>query len=95
MRKIENENGYIFFDADDMNSDDLVIEKVEAYEKRKGTGTQLVKQVIQIAQEEDKGLTLCAYPQDDSIELSALVKFYEKLGFSVEYDDGSEVLMRY
>lgn len=95
MRKIENENGYILFDIDDMNEDDLVIEKVEAYEKRKGTGTLLVKQVIQIAQKEGKGLTLCAYPQDDSIELSDLVKFYEKLGFSVEYDDGSEVLMRY
>lgn len=92
---IENENGYIHYSQDDMNEDDLVIEMVEVYTKRKGTGSQLVKQVIQIAQKEKKGLALCAYPQDDSIDLKNLVEFYEKLGFSIDYNDGSEVLMRY
>ena len=92
---IENENGFIRYAQDDMNEDDLIIEMVEVYQKRKGTGSQLVKQVMQIAQKERKGLTLCAYPQDESIDLKNLVKFYENLGFSIEYDDGSEVLMRY
>lgn len=95
MKKIEVENGYIEYDTDDMNENELVITKVEVYEKRKGTGSELVKKVIKIAQEEGKELTLCAYPQDDSISLKDLIKFYENLGFSVEYDDGSEALMRY
>lgn len=54
---IENENGYIRYTQDDMNEDDLIIEMVEVYQKRKGTGSQLVKQVMQIAQKERKGLT--------------------------------------
>lgn len=49
---IENENGYIRYAQDDMNEDDLIIEMVEVYQKRKGTGSQLVKQVMQIAQKE-------------------------------------------
>lgn len=93
--KIEVENGYIKYSQDDMNENELVIEMVEVLNKRKGTGTELVKKVIDIANKEGKELTLCAYPQDESISLEDLIEFYEKLGFFIEYDDGTEVLMRY
>ncbi len=92
---INNENGYINYSVDDMHEDEFVIDKVEAFVKRKGTGSALVNEVIKIAEEEGKALTLCAYPQDDSIELEDLVEFYKNLGFEIEYDEGSCVLMRY
>lgn len=91
---IKNENGFIKYSTDDMNENELVIDNVEVIEKRQGTGTELVNQLIEIARNENKELTLCAYPQDDSISLDDLVRFYENLGFEIEYDDGDEVLMR-
>ena len=91
--RIENENGYITYSIDDMNDEELVIDNIEVIEKRKGTGTKLVQQVIEIANKQNKKLTLCAYPQNNSITLSQLVNFYEKLGFNTEYDTGSAVLM--
>lgn len=94
--KLEIKNGYIEYSIDDMNDEELVIDLVEVVEKRKGTGSKLVNEVIKYAKQNNyKAVTLCAYPQDNTIELKDLVRFYEKLGFDVEYDDGSEVLMKY
>lgn len=93
--KIENENGYICYSVDDMDENGLVIDCVEAYAKRRGTGSLLVDKVIEIARNENKKLGLCAYPQDDSVTLAELIKFYENLGFSVDYNDGEEALMSY
>lgn len=93
--RIEVENGYAIITEDDMNEDELVLDMVEAYEKRQGTGRQLVEMAIDYANEQNKALTLCAYPQDDSIDLDTLVSFYEAIGFEIEYDDDSAVLMRY
>lgn len=90
---ITKENGYARVSEDDMNEDELVLDIVEVKEKRKGTGSELVKECIKYAESEGKKLTLCAYPQDDSIDLESLVNFYKKLGFSTDYDDGEEVLM--
>lgn len=86
------ENGFVNYSVED---DEIVIDNIEVIEKRKGTGSELVKKVIEIAEEMGKNIGLCAYPQDDSIELCDLVYFYEKLGFDVDYDDGNEVLMSY
>lgn len=93
MKRFELKNGYAVVSVDDMNEDELVLDIVEVKEKRQGTGTELVNMVIEYAREQGKTLTLCAYPQDDSIELEDLVSFYEELGFGVDYDDGAEVLM--
>lgn len=93
--KIENANGYIIYSADDMDENEIVIDHVEAYAKRRGTGSLLVSKVIEIAQNEHKKLSLCAYPQDESITLEELISFYVKLGFSVDYDNGEEALMSY
>lgn len=96
MKKIEMENGYIEYSEDDMNEKELVIELVEVKEKRKGTGSMLVKKVIEYAKQNDyEAVTLCAYPEDDSVELNGLIEFFESLGLDIEYDDGSEALMRY
>lgn len=92
MKTIEIENGKLEYSYED---DVIILDLVEVIEKRKGTGRQLVQMLIAIAEEEGKDIELCAYPQDDSIELADLVYFYEDLGFSVEYDTGSEVLMKY
>lgn len=93
--KIENENGFINYSIDDLNEDEMVIDLIQVKDKRKGTGTELVKKVIQEAKSKDKTLTLFAYPQDDSIELSDLIGFYEKLGFEVDYDTGDGAFMKY
>ncbi|MBP3801064.1 MAG: GNAT family N-acetyltransferase [Clostridia bacterium] len=93
--EIKVANGYIRYSVDDMNENELVIDKVEVIKKKQGTGTELVNMVIEIAEKDNKALTLCAYPQDDSIDLESLISFYEKLGFCVEYNDGSSALMRY
>lgn len=94
--KLEKEYGFIKYDVDDMNENEIIIELVEVTEKRKGYGTQLVKEVLNIARREGKkAVTLCAYPQDDSITLDQLVNFYEHIGFEVEYDDGESVIMRH
>ena len=93
--KIENANGYIIYSADDLNENWLVIDYVKAYTKRRGTGSLLVEKVIEIAQNENKKLSLCAYPDDKSITLEGLINFYEKLGFAVDYDNGEQALMSY
>lgn len=89
---IKHENGFINYTIED---DEIIIDVVEVIEKRKGTGSELVKMVIEIAEEMGKNIGICAYPQDDSIELCDLVRFYEKLGFEIDYDTGNEVLMTY
>lgn len=94
-RRIEVDNGYIIFSDSITEENTIEIEEVSVKEKRKGTGSELVRKVIEIAQEEGKGLTLCAHPLDDSISTENLVEFYEKLGFTIDYDDGIIYLMKY
>jgi len=90
---IELENGYVKIDQD-INSNDLVLDMVEVKNKRQGTGTKLVKMAMKYARDNGKRLTLCAYPQDDSIDLESLVDFFERLGFDIDEDDGEAVTMR-
>lgn len=93
--KIEKTNGYIEYSISDMDDNELVIDMVETYERGKGTATKLINEVIEIARENEQELTLCAYPQDETITLEDLVAIYKHLGFVVEYDCGEEVLMKY
>lgn len=93
--KIENENGYIKYSVSYMDENEIVIDMVETYERGKGTATKLIKEVIDIAAKEGKELTLCAYPQDDTIDLDTLVAIYEHLGFVSDYSDGQTTLMHY
>ena len=94
-RKIELDNGYIIFSKSDMDENEIIIEKLEVKEKRKGTGTELINKVIDIAIEEGKSISLCAHPLDDSITLDNLILFYESLGFLLDWDDGNVALMKY
>lgn len=93
--KHEIKNGYIEIEQDELEENELVITMVYANEKRKGTGTELVKWAIEYAREQGKELTLCACPQDDSIELDDLIEFYAGLGFNEEYRQSDCALMRY
>lgn len=80
---------------DDMEEDELVLDIVEATAKRRGTGTRLVELAKKWSEKHSKVLTLCCYPQDDSIEYTDLIEFYSRLGFDTEYKDDEYALMRY
>lgn len=84
--EIKVENGYIRYSVEE---GEIVIDSVEVFSKRQGTGKMLVNKVKKIAQSEGKPCTLAAYPQDDSISKADLCAFYESLGFECEYR-GSE-----
>ena len=92
MNIIENENGKLEYSYE---YDVIILDLVEVNEKRKGTGSVLVQMLISIAEEEQKNIELCAYPQDDSIDLAELINFYNNLGFTVDYNTGTEALMIY
>ena len=79
----KTEKGYIRYDYDDIE-DAVVIEDLEAYEKRKGVGSELVRMAIDYAVEIGKNVSICARPLDDSISLEDLITFYENLGFDQE-----------
>lgn len=93
--KITKENGYIKYSIDDMDENTLVIDMVETYKRGQGTATELINEVIKIAEEENKNLELCAYPQDETITLEELVAIYEHLGFVEDYNNNEEALMHY
>ena len=93
--KIKDKNGFLIYSRDDMEKDTYVIEMIEAFEKRKGTGTKLINQMKKIANNKGKKISLCAYPQDESISLENLISFYENLDFNIVYDDGSAAIMEY
>jgi hypothetical protein len=75
---IRNDNGKLRYSIED---NEIVLELVEVKEKRKGTGTELINQLKEIAAEHQLPITLCAYPEDDSITQDQLNSFYEGLGF--------------
>lgn len=80
--EIKKDNGYITYSVEE---DEVIIDMVEVYEKRQGTGKALVEEVKKIAAELDRPVTLAAYPQDNSISKDDLCKFYEKCGFECDY----------
>lgn len=92
MNILEHKNGKLEYSYD---NDVIILDLVEVNEKRKGTGSVLVQMLISIAEEEQKNIELCAYPQDNSINLTDLIEFYERLGFTVDYNTGTEALMTY
>ena len=92
--KHEIKNGYIELSKDCCDNGAYEIDMVQVNEKRKGTGTKLMQWAIKWATKKDVNLTLCACPQDDSIELEDLVKFYESFGFEETYRQSDCVLMK-
>lgn len=92
MNVIKNKNGKLEYSYED---NVIILDLVEVKEKRKGTGSTLVQMLISIAEDEQKNIELCAYPQDDSIDLADLIDFYESLGFTLDYSTGTEALMTY
>ena len=100
LGKYETENGYIIIGVDECDNETLVIEDLEAYEKKKGTGKQLVKMAVDFAETEGKRLSLCAHPtydegQEGFISFSDLVEFYENNGFCVDCVMGDCAIMYY
>lgn len=93
MKRVLND-GYIQFHYDE-DDDEVIIDMIEVKTKRRGTGTALIQFAKDYASKKGKDLTLCAYPQEEGLELEDLVNFYEKNGFTTEWSDDSEALMRY
>ena len=94
--EIRVDNGYIKYTIED---DEVIIDMVEVYEKRQGTGRILVEKVLDIARDEEKDCTLACFPQDDAISKSDLCMFYESLGFECDYrgskDEADLYIYRY
>ena len=94
-KEIKVENGYLLYSDSEYEKNTIEIEEIEVKEKRKGTGSELVNRLKDIALKEGKNITLCASPLDDSISIEDLVEFYEKLGFSIDFTDGNVYIMKY
>lgn len=58
---------------------------VDKSSRRQGTGTALLKQVCQDADDDNLMLCLVAMPIDDGMTLTTLVAWYEKQGFRRTY----------
>jgi hypothetical protein len=89
MKTITLGESFIEYSIDE-NTEEMIIENIKSYNK--GDGTKLVNMVLDIYNSEysDYELTLYAYPQDDTITLDNLVKFWEKMGFEKETEQGGE-----
>lgn len=84
MPQIKVENGYINYTIEE---DEVTIDLVKVFEPRQGTGKQLVKQVLDISYELELPCGLYAEPQDDTISLQDLQKFYYSCGFDLDPND--------
>jgi hypothetical protein len=82
--KIEIEKGYALYSIEE---DEIIIDMVFAEVKNKGIGSKLISLLKQISIDNKLPLTLCSYPQDNSISQEDLNSFYFKNGFSLHPDD--------
>lgn len=74
---------------------ELIIEHVEANNKRMGIGTKLIQLVKREAIKQGLPIALCAYPVNADIDLIQLVGFYKSNGFTETFSDGLLSLMEW
>lgn len=84
MERIVKENGYLLYTV---NEDEIVLEDIKVYEKRKGTGKKMIEELKELAIELQLPIGLYSYPQDDTIEQDRLNDFYYSCGFDLDPDD--------
>ena len=65
----------------------LQITLLNSVNKREGTGTNLVKAIIEYANKINKDIIVYAVPRGPFIGISQLIKFYKDLGFEKEECD--------
>lgn len=90
--RISVENGYIDYSIE---ADEVIVDNIKVSKQRKGTGTFLIKEVVEIARDLGKQVSLYSYPQDDTISQSELNDFYISLGFELSTDDVDERMFVY
>lgn len=85
MAKIKIKNSFLVYSEE---QDEIILDLlyVDPAERRQGIGTQLVQKLQQLSQIAGKPITLYAEPQENNISKADLIAFYEKLGFSQDYN---------
>lgn len=86
---LKNKNGELTFSID-KEANEFIIEDLEAYQKRQGTGTALLKYAEMLADKKGLDVSFAAEPQDSSISKADLWDFYEKNG----YDNTSGLMFK-
>ena len=79
MAQIKLDNGSLVWYIED----EIIIDLIEVKHKRCGTGRILISELKDIAIQKGLPISLCSYPQDDSITQSDLDNFYLNNGFVV------------
>ena len=82
--RVELDNGFALLT---INEDEVIIDNIEVFQKRKGTGKKLIEMIKNIAYDLSLPITLYAYPQDDSISNEDLRTFYYSCNFELHCDD--------
>jgi hypothetical protein len=82
--KIEDSNGYLSYT---INEDEITLDMIKSYDKRKGTATKLIEKLKDLSRENKLPIGLYAEPQDFSISDDDLIEFYYKNGFELDPDD--------
>lgn len=85
-----NEDGFILYRKEDNN---YIIDYVHVKQRRKGTGSSLVKEIIKEAN--NKSVITCVKCEDNSITLSELITFFKSLNFKTYIDEGDRMHMIY
>lgn len=76
--------------------DEIILDLIFVKERRKGIAQILIKELIKLAKEKNKNITLYAEPQlDAKISSEDLIKFYEKMGFEEDTSMGEKEFMIY
>src|SRR5574344_1812653 len=74
--------------------DEIILDLIFVKERRKGIAQILIKELIKLAKEKNKNITLYAEPQlDAEISSEDLIKFYEKMGFEEDTSMGEKEFM--
>jgi hypothetical protein len=89
--KIEKENGVIEYSFSDYKKPEIIIDFIKVYKQRIGTGRELINEVKKIALEKKLPISLYAYPQDDTISLEELIKFYFSCGFEIDNNSDGQI----
>lgn len=84
MANIKNKNGFLKFSIEE---GEIIIDMIEVFERRKGTGKKMIDELKSVAVKLDLPIVLIAVPQDETITKEGLINFYKSCGFDFHHDD--------
>ncbi|MBK8396108.1 MAG: GNAT family N-acetyltransferase [Leptospiraceae bacterium] len=88
--EIKDKNGILKYSIEEA---EITLDLVKVDKKQKGTGSKLIAKLKKIAEKKNLPIGLYAEPQDDSINESDLVRFYEKNGFRQDKDSDGKLMI--